>query len=245
MKANHRPKPRWHRERVTLLVFLLLAGSTWCFFQVAEVVQSGSHQAFDETALRALRTETDTNDPIGPSWFEDVMRDVTALGGYTVITLMVLSVVACLLLQRRWNMAVMVVAGVLGAMLFSTLLKEFFDRPRPDLVPHATRVYTNSFPSAHAMMSAATYLTLASVLVRLQRQRSVRTFLLVLAVGLTLAVGFSRVYLGVHWPSDVLAGWAAGAAWALFCWLMVARLGRSVLGKDRLGSKRLTVGGAT
>ena len=111
--------------------------------------------------------------------------------------------------------AFLVVVAVVGGMLLSTGLKLGFERPRPDLVPHGARVYTASFPSGHAMLSAVTYLTLGALLARVQERRRVKAFFIGLAVVLTLLVGVSRVYLGVHWPSDVLAGWCVGAAWAV------------------------------
>jgi undecaprenyl-diphosphatase len=112
-------------------------------------------------------------------------------------------------------------------MMLSTGLKMGFERPRPDLVPHATQVYTASFPSGHAMLSAVTYLTLGALLSRVQRRRRVKAFFLGLALTLTLLIGLSRVYLGVHWPSDVLAGWCIGAAWASLCWFVALQLQRS------------------
>jgi undecaprenyl-diphosphatase len=111
-------------------------------------------------------------------------------------------------------------------MLLSTALKLGFARPRPDLVPHGVRVYTASFPSGHAMLSAVTYLTLGALLARVQPQRRVKAFLLGLAIALTVLIGMSRVYLGVHWPSDVLAGWCGGAAWASLCWFVALQLQR-------------------
>ncbi len=108
----------------------------------------------------------------------------------------------------------------------STLLKQLFSRPRPDLVPHESFVYTASFPSGHSMMAAVTYLTLGALLARVQPRRQVKAYLLVLAALVTLLVGISRVYLGVHWPTDVLAGWAAGAIWALLSWLVARWLQR-------------------
>ncbi|MBR9904520.1 MAG: phosphatase PAP2 family protein, partial [Gammaproteobacteria bacterium] len=103
----------------------------------------------------------------------------------------------------------------------STVMKLGFDRPRPDLVPHEAMVYTASFPSGHSMMSAVTYLTLAALLIRVQPALRLKAYLLILAILLTLLVGISRVYLGVHWPTDVLAGWTAGASWAALCWIVM------------------------
>jgi undecaprenyl-diphosphatase len=121
-------------------------------------------------------------------------------------------------LDRKAHAALFVVAAVGGGMLLSTLLKMGFDRPRPDLVPHGALVYTASFPSGHATLSAVVYLTLGALLARVQPRFVLKFYLLGLAIVLTVTVGVSRVYLGVHWPTDVLAGWALGAAWALFCW---------------------------
>ena len=118
---------------------------------------------------------------------------------------------------RRRSMLLLLTA-VGGGQMLTTLFKRGFDRPRPDLVPHEAIVYTASFPSGHAMMAAVTYLTLGAMLARVQPTRALRAYVLALAAIVTVAVGISRVYLGVHWPTDVLAGWTAGAAWALACW---------------------------
>jgi undecaprenyl-diphosphatase len=122
--------------------------------------------------------------------------------------------------------ALLVFVAVDGGLLLSTLLKMEFDRPRPDLVAHAVRVYTASFPSGHATLSAVTYLTLGALLTRVVPKRRIKVFFMGLAIFLTLVVGASRVYLGVHWPSDVLAGWCVGAAWASLCWFVALQLQR-------------------
>jgi len=129
-------------------------------------------------------------------------------------------------LSRRRAAALLVLVAVAGGMLLSTLLKLGFERPRPDLVPHAVEVYTASFPSGHAMLSAVTWLTLGALLMRVEPRRRVKAFVLAMAVLTTLLVGASRIYLGVHWPTDVLAGWCIGAAWALICWLAALWLQR-------------------
>jgi undecaprenyl-diphosphatase len=157
---------------------------------------------------------------------EELGRDFTALGGTGVLTLLTLSVLGYLLLEYKKKTALLVVISVGGGFLLSMLLKQGFDRPRPDLVPHEFFVYTTSFPSGHSMMSAVTYLTLAALLARIQKRRRNKVYLMTIAVLVTLAIGVSRIYMGVHWPSDVLAGWSAGAFWALLCWLVGSWLQR-------------------
>ena len=116
-------------------------------------------------------------------------------------------------------MAVFVVASVVSGLLVSSFLKNLFQRPRPDLVPHGSYVSSASFPSGHSMLSAVTYLTLGALLSRSQRRKRLKAYFLLVAALLSFLVGVSRVYLGVHWPTDVVAGWAAGACWAIVCWL--------------------------
>jgi undecaprenyl-diphosphatase len=210
--------PVARRELALLAAIALAAASLVLFGQLTDEVLEGETHAFDETVLLALRRTANPSDPLGPGWLEDLMRDVTALGSLGVLSLVSLAVVGFLVLQGKRHLAVLVVVAVGGGMLVSTLTKLGFDRPRPDLVPHATQVYTASFPSGHAMMAAVTYLTLGALLARAQSRLRLKLYLIGLAATLTALVGFSRIYLGVHWPTDVLAGWTLGAAWALGCW---------------------------
>ena len=206
------------RELALLLALVLAAGALWGFAELADEVLEGETHAFDEAVLLSLRSATDPSEPLGPGWLEESMRDLTALGSTGVLTFITLAAAGFLVLQRKAQAAALVLVAVGGGMLLSTLLKIGFDRPRPDLVPHGATVYTASFPSGHSMMAAVTYLTLGALLARVQPRRRLKLYLLGLAVVLTIAVGISRVYLGVHWPTDVLAGWTLGAAWALLCW---------------------------
>lgn len=205
-------------ERAILVTVMLLAGGAWGFLELADEVTEGTTQGFDEKILLSLREPADLSDPIGPRWVEELGRDFTALGGMGVLTVLALAVVGYLFLEHKHRTAFLVLLAVGGGTLLSFGLKYGFDRPRPDLVPHHSHVYTTSFPSAHSMMAAIVYLTLAALLARVQKQRRVKLYLLAVAAVLTLAVGVSRVYMGVHWPTDVLAGWTAGALWALVCW---------------------------
>ncbi|MAM60675.1 phosphatase PAP2 family protein [Maritimibacter sp. UBA3975] len=213
-------------ETVTLLAVLCVAGGVWAFVVLSGQMIEGDLRAFDESVLMALRSAGDPATPIGGPQVEVVMRDITALGGVTVLTLVTVAALVHLVLRGRRGAALFLAIAVLGGRALSHVAKAGFDRPRPDLVPHGVEVATASFPSGHSMMAAVTYLTLAVMLARLEGRRSIRAFYAVAAVLLTLSVGVSRVYLGVHWPSDVLAGWTLGAAWALIVWLVARWIGK-------------------
>ncbi|GIZ50115.1 phosphatase PAP2 family protein [Noviherbaspirillum aridicola] len=223
-------------EKSTLLATCVATFSLYGFVELADDMSEGDTRDFDHAVLLAFREPHDLSDPIGPRWFEEVMRDFTALGGHAVLTSIVLAVVGFLLLTRKRKFALMVGLSVAAGMGLSSLLKYVFARPRPDLVAHATEVYTHSFPSGHAMLSAVVYLTLGALLARSRAEPHVKIYLLSVAGLLTVLVGVSRVYLGVHWPSDVLAGWAIGAAWALACWLVMLWLqARGKVGQPTAG----------
>ena len=211
-------------ESRALILVIGTAGAFWAFFSIAGEVSEGETLALDKRILLALRNPADPSDPIGSRSFEEAMRDVTGLGGVTVMVLVTLvGVLAFLMHKRRWHAAIL--AGtVMLADLSSEGLKLLYGRPRPDLVPHGSYVYSASFPSGHSTLSAATFLTLATLIASLEPNRGVKIMVYLLAVALVLAIGFSRVYLGVHWPSDVLAGWSLGAAWALGAWTVLLRL---------------------
>ncbi|GJE71340.1 phosphatase PAP2 family protein [Methylorubrum podarium] len=218
---------RLHLNEVGPLVSLLLVSTLgYGFFALAREVGEGSTAALDRKILLALRNPADLSDPLGPAWLEEAMRDITGWGSVVTIVFLTAAAVIYLALAGRQRVAVFVLAAVGGGEAVSTVLKLFYHRPRPDLVPHGMEVFTASFPSGHAMMSAIAYLTLATLLARVERRRSVKALLLALGIVMTVMVGISRVYLGVHWPSDVLAGWCVGAAWAALCWFVALQLQR-------------------
>ncbi|WP_077730599.1 phosphatase PAP2 family protein [Methylocaldum sp. 14B] len=214
------------REFRTLVLMLLTGAGIWGFIELADEVAEGQTRAVDTAILLALRNPADPADPIGPRWVEEMFRDFTALGGVSVIVFITLGAAGYLALLRKHRTVLLLAIAVGGGLLINTLLKLGFDRPRPDLVPHGAYVYTASFPSGHAMLATATYLTLGALLARVLPDRRTKFFVLTMAVVLCLLVGFSRVYLGVHWPSDVAAGWMIGAAWALIWWLVARWLQR-------------------
>ena len=202
-------------EAKALVLWAGAAGLLWAFLNIAGEMGEGETAALDRRLLLALRTPGDPTSPIGPRWLQEAMRDLTALGGVTVLTLLTVTAVVTLLFHGKRRHALVMGATVVLAQISSEALKAFYDRPRPTLVPHGSFVYSSSFPSGHSTLAAATYLTLAAIVASLERTRQAKIFVFVLALLIVPAVGFSRVYLGVHWPSDVLAGWSLGALWAL------------------------------
>ena len=202
-----------------LIVVLLVVGGIWLFAELADEVMEGETHVFDKRLILMMRTQEDLSDPVGPRWVEEIARDMTALGGGGVLGLLTFSVTGFLLLHGKGRSALFVLVSVGGGLLISLVLKMGFDRPRPELVPHESIVYTASFPSGHSVLSAVTYLTLGVLLARFHQHRRDKVYLITLAFLITFLVGVSRVYLGVHWPTDVLGGWTVGVVWAMLCWL--------------------------
>jgi undecaprenyl-diphosphatase len=204
-------------ERATLLTILL---GVCGFIAVAYGVSAGITQHVDESLLRAPRDPEDPAKTLGPGWLEEAGRDLTALGGIAALCLLTAAVGGYFLICEKYRALALLVAATVGGLLLSTLLKERFHRPRPEVVPHKSLVMTSSFPSGHSLNSAVVYLTLGSILAGLVERRRLTVYFFGVAVLLTLLVGVSRVYVGVHYPTDVLAGWCAGLAWALTCSLV-------------------------
>jgi undecaprenyl-diphosphatase len=207
-----------------LAVFLIMALVVWGFAKAASEVAEGDTLAFDRWLLQGLRSPVDAAVPAGPPWLTKAMIDVTALGGVTVLTLITVLAAGYLAAARKTATALFLIAAIVGGATASTLLKLVFARPRPDLVAHLVSVDSTSFPSGHAMNSAVTFLTIGALLSRAEKDRAVRIYLISAAIALTLVIGCSRVYLGVHWPSDVIAGWSVGATWAVLCSIVARTL---------------------
>jgi undecaprenyl-diphosphatase len=214
------------RELLPLVSILIAAGLAGSFLALASEVLEGETLGFDKAILLALRDPTDPANPIGPLWLEIMMKDLTALGSITILALITAAVAGYLLVSGKRAAALLVLVSIGGGTLLSNLFKHVFARPRPDFIAHSVDVYTASFPSSHAMLSAVTYLTLGALLARVEANRRSTVYVVSVAILLTLLVGCRRLYLGVHYPTDVLAGWVVGSAWAILCWTVAAWLQR-------------------
>jgi undecaprenyl-diphosphatase len=215
----------WLRERDTrlLIAAFLTAASFFLFIEIADDVAEGDTQSLDERIIISLREADDLSDPIGPVWLEEAVRDISALGGHTVLTIYVSFVLIFLLLIRRYKASLFVLGATVSGAVASHYLKIFFSRPRPDIVSHSAHVVTFSFPSGHSMLSAVVYLTLGALLTEFVTRTHLKSYFLLVAMFLSFIIGLSRIYLGVHYPSDVLAGWCAGLGWAAL-FTVIARL---------------------
>lgn len=209
-------------ETSALLLLVILASGIWLFGLIATGLIKEEPGEFDEQILLLFREPDDKADPIGPHWVEETVRDFTALGGTGIILFIMVGLVGFYLLRQNYQLASLILLAVLGSFLLTYTLKAGFNRPRPELVPQITFVSAASFPSGHSSIAATTYLTLGALIARSQEQRRAKLYIMAFAILLVLLIGFSRIYLGVHWPSDVLAGWVLGAVWAIVV-LLAAR----------------------
>lgn len=209
-----------------LLLLLLFVFAVWLFLELGDEVLEPEPIPLDDRILRALRTPDDPADPLGPWWLEEAMRDLTALGSTVVATLFSAAVVGGLFLLGRRRVAAVTFVAVFGGMGLAVLFKQLFARERPDVVPQLAEVGLASFPSGHSLISTVVYLTLGALLADLARSRALSAYVLAVALGVALIVGFTRVYLGVHYPSDVAGGWLLGVAWSLPWLVVLHRAGR-------------------
>lgn len=205
-------------RRVPYVLAGLTALLCWGFAAVADEVIEGDTTWFDDAVTAFFREPGNPDELWGPRWLEEAVRDVTGLGSFTVLGFVLIVTALYFVLTGHRRTAAFVGFSVVGGTLLSNLLKELFDRPRPEMID-AGQVFTASFPSGHATMSAVVYLTLGLLLAEAMRASHLKAYFIGLGIFLTVAVGVSRIYLGVHFPTDVIAGWALGTAWALVCWV--------------------------
>ena len=226
---------------VPLLALGLAVAGAWAFLGIAEEVKEGETKNFDDWIYEKLAVGLYNN--VGGYWHQ-TGQDLTALGGSTVIPLLTAAVVGFLLLRRQWRTALFVAVAVVGGLLLSLWLKVVFDRPRPHIVGR-TLVMTKSFPSGHAANAAVAYLTMAILVARLVRGRWIKLYLFALGLLVPVLVGVSRVFLGVHWPTDVLAGWLLGLAWGLLVYAAATLLQRRGVVESEKQARDFEVGPIT
>jgi undecaprenyl-diphosphatase len=205
-------------EAASRAIMALLAGAVLAFIGIAEEMADGDSHAIDMSVLQVLHPGPDPRDPIGPAWLDHAAADFTSLGSVSVLVTITFAAMGFLLLRRRALEAALLAIALGGGLAISEGLKSLFNRERPPDIYRAAEALNASFPSGHALLSAVLYLSLGAMLARSTTNRAVRTYVMAGAILITLLVGVTRVYLGVHWASDVLAGWCAGAAWATACW---------------------------
>lgn len=216
--------------KVLVTVFAIVVG-TLGFILIAGFVSSGSTDHFDMQILKSFRYPGNLARPIGPGWLFEVMRDITSLGGTTVVSLITFFVIGYFILQKQYSMLFLVLAAVIGGVVIDLELKELFGRIRPQIIPSLIPEKSFGFPSGHSMMSTIIYLSLASLIARLQVRRRDKIYIISVAVFLSFMIGISRIYLGVHYPTDVLGGWSLGLAWAAFCWFVAWYISKKRSGK--------------
>ena len=214
MTEDH-PNPPIVRPWLWPALGLLVVSLVGLGAYLADELIEGKSWAIDPRILVGLRVPGHLDTPIGPAWLQQSMVDISALGGPTLLWLFGVSGLIWLLYRRQRAEAGWIAVSLIGATLISNSLKYAIGRPRPALVPHLAQVTDPSFPSGHSLVSAALYLTLALMLAEGARSRAARSAIVGFGVLLVVLIGCSRVYLGVHWPSDVLGGWSFGTAWAL------------------------------
>ena len=216
---------------VAVIATALAGGALWLLgWAVGEINEGELRFPFDRAILLWVRGGVAHGLPPGPAWLTQGMLDITALGGVTVLLLVTAFVAGFLIALRHWLTLTLVVAGTISGSLVVALVKGLVGRVRPNVTDHLVQVYDASFPSGHAANSACVYLTLALLLLQITEGRGVRRYVLAATMLLVSAIGVSRVYLGVHWPSDVLAGWIFGSLWAVAWWALGAAIRARVTG---------------
>ena len=222
--------------KVLTSVIAIIVG-TLGFILIAAFVSRGSTDIIDIKILKSFRHADNLTLPLGPRWLFEIMRDITSLGGAPILTLITLFVIGYFILKKQYSMLIIILLAVTGGAVMELELKELFGRIRPQIIPNLIAEKSFGFPSGHSMMSAIMYLSLAALIARLQTRWRDKIYIISIAVFLSFMIGISRVYLGVHYPTDVLGGWSLGLAWASFCWFIAWYLGNKNSGRILNGSK--------
>jgi Membrane-associated phospholipid phosphatase len=216
---------------LALFNLAILLFAAWVFVAIADEVREEEYLHVEIDLMRMLR-QPETGEPLGPSKMVEIARDITALGSGAVLGTTVAVIVGFLLFSRRFAAALFLATASIGGATLNSVLKSIFGRTRPEEPLRLIEIDSLSFPSGHAMSSATIYLTIAVLLARMAEKRWEKIYIFAAALLLSFVIGFSRVYLGVHYPTDVAAGWAAGVAWAQVCWFSAHLIGRRRLARE-------------
>jgi len=203
-----------------VLALVFLTAFIWGLVVLTREVKLGHTQKTDEQIMIALRSPEHVDDPLGGLWVEHLARDLTSLGSTYVIILVTLATGGFLAFNNHRRSAVLLLTATASGMVVYYVFKQAIGRPRPELVSHLVHSETPSYPSGHAMLAGLLFFGLALIAGKELASIRLKLYLICVAVLLALAVGASRIYLGVHWATDVLAGWLAGFGWALLWWLI-------------------------
>ncbi|WP_426038036.1 phosphatase PAP2 family protein [Brevundimonas sp. DC300-4] len=205
-------------EFAALGALAIVTLGTMTFVEIADDMTEADGQAFDQMVLHWMQPVA--GQPRGPWWLHEAAADITSLGGIAVLTLFAVVALGMLLILRKWLSALLLLIGLAGGVALSEGLKALFQRERPPAAFQAVETLNASFPSGHALLSTVFYLTVAVMMTRAFPRRRLKAYVLGVGMVFALMVGLTRVYLGAHWASDVMAGWCVGAAWAMALWLV-------------------------
>ena len=221
----HRAATLARTEFAALGAFAVITFGVLSFIEIADDMTEADGQAFDQMVLHWMQPVA--GEPRGPWWLHEAAADITSLGGIAVLGLFAIVAVGILLILRKWLSGVLLVVGLAGGVALSEGLKAVFERERPPADFQAVETLNASFPSGHALLSTVFYLSVAVMMTRAFPKRRLKIYVLGVGMVFALLVGLTRVYLGAHWASDVMAGWCVGAAWAMALWLVSYAVERS------------------
>jgi undecaprenyl-diphosphatase len=223
------PARGWRIDRRKAIV---VSGLCWAGFAgMVWLVTTGRTGGFDQPGLLFWRNGVGLV-PKGPKFLLEAVRDLTSLGGVLLRNMIAIGAVTALLFLRIRREAILLALTVVGAWIVEGIIKGLVGRPRPEIVPHLTEAGGASFPSGHAFNSAVVYIAIALAFATLSARESVRLTIIGGAIVLSLLVAWTRVWLGVHFPSDVVAGWLGGAGWAFLAAALLQRPAEKVAESD-------------
>ena len=223
MQENFRQAGRWMYAHLALATILKLTLGTFLilsFYELADEVRDGETLAFDETVLRWFNN-------LSTPWLDSFFLNVTGLGGVAFVAATGIALTAFMAARRRWRDMWVVIIGLGGAALLNIILKLLFERVRPDLWEQLVVETSFSFPSGHSMASAALAGVIIYFIIRSRLKVWLKSSLIAAAVIYVALVGFSRLYLGVHYPTDVVGGWLVTSLWLLVAIPVIEKIFRS------------------